>query len=432
MYWFASMDCARTPVLLADAGYYGTLAAARALGRSGVPVTVIDPSRSAVALWSRHVARRLRCPPFGDLERFVHWLARFGESNSRNVVLATSDDVSFALALHRDLLADRMVIAQPDLASLIRILDKGRLLEDARAAGLDVPDTWLPQSEDDVARAAREADGPLVVKPRTQVLLAGHGKGTIVDGAPSAVHAAYRSFRRLNRYGPALSSHFPEATWPMLQRYHPQAMDGIYSLTGFRDPDGKSFAVLAANKVLQRPRKLGIGLCFEEAPVDGALAEGVKRLCARVGYFGIFEVEFIREGHRSLLIDMNGRLYNQVAFDVARGLPLPQLAYASALGRHDEVAELLSKVPHARPEGMRGFCNRFGLDVMVGAKRLTGRMSRDEAARWHTWCDERRGGMVDAVADPDDPRPYAFEVAAQVYGYMRHPVSFIRKIALDG
>ena len=341
--------------------------------------------------------------------------------------------MSFALALHRDWLADRLVIGQPDLVSLIRILDKGRLLEDARAVGLDVPDTWLPHCDDDVDRAAREADGPLVVKPRTQVLLTTHGKGTILNGAASDIRAAYSRFRRLNPYGLALSSRFPEATWPMLQRYHPRATDGIYSLTGFRDSSGERFAVLAATKVLQRPPKLGIGLCFEEAPVDAALAAGVRRLCERVGYFGIFEAEFIREADRSLLIDLNGRLYNQVAFDVARGLPLPLLAYSSELNRPDEVARLLQGSNDAGDSGgPRGFCNRFGLEVLLGAKRLTGTMSQSDAARWRSWCHDREGRMVDAVADWDDPRPFAFDVAAQVYDSLRHPISFVRKIALDG
>jgi predicted ATP-grasp superfamily ATP-dependent carboligase len=271
-----------------------------------------------------------------------------------------------------------------------------------------------------------------VVKPRTQVLLTTHGKGVIVDGAPSEIASAYARFRRANPYGPAFASRFPEATWPMLQRYHAQAMDGIYSLAGFRTEDGHGFAVLAENKVLQRPRRLGIGLCFEPAAVDAQLAERVRRLCERVGYFGIFEVEFIREGERSLLIDMNGRLYNQIAFDVARGLPLPQLAYAEALGHHGEVARLLESTRRVETGTTRGFCNRFGLEVLVAAKRATGRMSHDDAARWRAWCDERNGNLVDAVADRDDPRPFAFEVAAQLYGYLRHPLSFVRTIALDG
>jgi D-aspartate ligase len=218
----------------------------------------------------------------------------------------------------------------------------------------------------------------------------------------------------------------------MLQRYHPQAMDGIYSLAGFRDRAGGGFAVLGANKVLQRPRRLGIGLCFEEAPVDAALADRVRRLCERVGYFGIFEVEFIQDGARSLLIDMNGRLYNQVAFEVARGLPLPQLAYAAALDHRDEVGKLLERAKSAHDRIPRGFCNRFGLEVLVAAKRVTGHMSPADVKHWRAWCNEREGRLVDAVADRDDPRPLAFEVAAQLYGYLRHPLSFVRTIALDG
>ena len=421
-----------TPVLLGDAGYYGTLAAARALGRAGIPVTVVDPSRAAPTLWSRHVGRSLRCPPFSDVEAFTRWLARFGESNPGHLVLATSDDVSFALAVHRDRLEGRVLLYQPELESLIRILDKGRLREDALAVGLDVPDTWLPSSEADVERAAREADGPLVVKPRAQVLLDTHGKGTVVDAVGGRLRDAYARFRQKNSYGALLVSRFPEATWPMVQRYHPEAMRGIYSLAGFRDRSGAHFVVLGANKVLQRPRRLGIGLCFESAPVDVALADGVKRLCERIGYFGIFEAEFIRVDGRSLLIDMNGRLYNQMAFDLARGLPLPQVAHAAALGRDDEVERLLGPAKHLTEDGTTGFCNRFGLEILIGAKRLTGHMSREEAAEWQAWCAARDGGLVDAVANRDDPVPLAFEVASQLYGYLRHPFSFVRTIALDG
>ena len=33
-------------------------------------------------------------------------------------------------------------------------------MQQARAAGLDAPETWLPESDQDVERAAREAAGP--------------------------------------------------------------------------------------------------------------------------------------------------------------------------------------------------------------------------------------------------------------------------------
>jgi hypothetical protein len=47
-------------------------------------------------------------------------------------------------------------------------------------------------------------------------------------------------------------------------------------------------------------------------------------LCERIGYYGAFELEFVVTQGRMLLIDFNGRFYNQLAF----GMDLPKLVYA--------------------------------------------------------------------------------------------------------
>jgi len=54
----------------------------------------------------------------------------------------------------------------------------------------------------------------------------------------------------------------------MVQQFFTEAAQGIYSISGFIDASGKRLAVRAANKVLQRPRKLGIGLCFSQRVFD--------------------------------------------------------------------------------------------------------------------------------------------------------------------
>ncbi len=419
-------------MLLCNGTYYGTLAAARALGNDGVPVTVADPSQMAPALWSRHVTQRLQCPEFEDMERFSTWLLALGEQTTRHVLYPTSDELSFAIALHRHELSPHFALYQPDLETVMHVLDKGQLNEHARAVGLDVPDTWLPANIADVERIGREADGTLMVKPRTQVTFGVHAKGILAAPGPDALRDAYARFTSNEHvHGAALASRFPEATRPMIQRYYPEAADGIYSLAGFRDRTGKHFAVLGAKKVLQRPRRLGIGLCFEAAPVDPALAAGVARLCERIGYFGVFEIEFIQVGGRSLLIDMNPRFYSQMAFEVARGLRLPQIAYAAALGDDDEVARLVAAAPPSNRPSDFAYCNRFELGVQVRAQRLSNSMTVEDAARWRRWLVNHEGRLVDAVADADDPRPGALAVALQVFRYLRYPRVFIRSIALD-
>jgi D-aspartate ligase len=134
-------------------------------------------------------------------------------------------------------------------------------------------------------------------------------------------------------------------------------------------------------------------------------------------------------GERQLLIDMNPRFYNQLAFDVARGLPLPLLAYRAAMGDLREVARLLSE---ARAAALpRAFCNSLGVRLLVSAQRLAGRMSAADAARWSQWMLSHRGALVDAVWDADDPGPFRAEIARQLYDTARHPRAFVRMIALD-
>ena len=86
----------------------------------------------------------------------------------------------------------------------------------------------------------------------------------------------YREFLERNRYGRKLLDYDGKANRPMVQAFYTEAAQNIFSLSGFVDRTGELFVARGAVKVLQRPRKLGIGLCFEEVPVDPELAEKVR------------------------------------------------------------------------------------------------------------------------------------------------------------
>ena len=182
-------------------------------------------------------------------------------------------------------------------------------------------------------------------------------------------------------------------------------------------------------KVLQRPRRLGIGLCFASAAVPDDLRARATRLLDSLGYFGVFELEFIRSRGRYLLIDMNPRFYNQIQLDVTRGLDLPMLAYASAVGDDDRVSLLAGL---ASPDGAeRVFCNRIGLGILLSAQRLFGSMTSAEAARWRAWTRDHEAALVDPISADDDPGPTLAEGMGQVFGCLRHPRAFMRMIALE-
>ena len=79
----------------------------------------------------------------------------------------------------------------------------------------------------------------------------------------------------------------------------------------------------ASRKLVQYPNRFGDGACFRSEPVDDELSRRLAEMCRGLGFFGMFEAEFIEEDGRKLLIDFNPRLFNGLALPVARGLRLP-------------------------------------------------------------------------------------------------------------
>ncbi|HMK72021.1 MAG TPA: carbamoyl-phosphate synthase, partial [Myxococcaceae bacterium] len=268
------------PCLLTMPGYGGTLAAVRTLGEAGVPVTVAGSELLAPARWSRYVRRSLRCPDPRKGEPFYEWLVRFGEREPGHFLYPTSDDLAWLFASRAAELGKHFLLFQPPLSTVVTLLDKKRLYAACREVDIETLPTWFPDSLDEVARLAPELPLPLVIKPRTQVRLSTGNHGTIVEAREELVER-YRKWLLRDRYLPGLELDFGDLSAPMLQAFVAAGSEGVYSVSGFVDRSGELIGARAARKVLQRPRRVGVGLCFEAAPVRQEAVEGIVRLCRR-------------------------------------------------------------------------------------------------------------------------------------------------------
>jgi predicted ATP-grasp superfamily ATP-dependent carboligase/CelD/BcsL family acetyltransferase involved in cellulose biosynthesis len=418
------------PVLLTAADYYGTLAAVRDLDARGVRVALADPRRLSLASWSRHVSTRLRSPSSCDPERLLAWLLAFGERHPGHVLLPTNDDLAWLLSTERERLGRVFKLYSPPATTMATLLDKRRLHEAAAAVGLKTPATWCPADEDEVAALASHLPYPIILKPRTQVYSRMASKGVRVT-TPAGLLPSYRAMMAAAAGRATVLGSIPDTQRPMLQAYLTGGGDQIYELSGFIDEGGEGFVARAAMKVVQRPRRMGIGLCFEEAPLDHALAEQTARLCRQVGFHGIFNVEFLVSDGGLFLIDFNPRMYNQMAFDVARGLPLPWLAYLAACGRREELGAAIEQA-RAWQGPPRVFCNRFSAALLLNAQVLAGAIPASELDHWYRWYSANKALAVDPVADRHDWVPLALDVGHQLLDTARHARHFVRQLRLDG
>lgn len=416
-------------VLLLGADYYGTLAAARAFGKAGVSVTMADQNRQARALYSRHVTAKLVHPPLSSPKELIDWLIQWGSEHPGTLLYPPNDHLAWLFAVERDRLSKVFTMYSPSEETVFTLLDKKRLHQVCMEVGIEVPETLGLADLGIESTVVKTLPFPILLKPRTQVYLTSGIKGFIAHDYVE-LSTELQRFRDLVTFDPIVTQHHPDIAEPMLQAYLQSAETSIFSVSGFMSEDGAMVA-RGAMKVLQRPRKVGIGLCFEGRAVETPLVEKLSALCKKVNYHGAFESEFIVYGKRRLLIDFNPRFYSQMGFDIARGLSLPMLVWHAARGEHDRVTEELARAQAWKATGGEVYCHKTMLDLVLGLQGLSGQMTHDEVQRWRAWYAKHQNTATDAVRDPDDNMPALIDAAQWVSHFARHPRSFLRNFVFN-
>jgi predicted ATP-grasp superfamily ATP-dependent carboligase len=400
-------------VLLASASSGGTIAAARHLGAKGFEVRVVSSHRFEAGAWSRHAARAYSAPSESESQRFFERLLEIGTADPGQILLPTSDETAWLYTLKAAELGRYFRMVQPPIEVLRKILDKKLFADAAISAGLAVLPSWDPRNIDDVAGLAPTLPYPILIKPRTHVHRLRNDKGVVVHSAPELVNQ-YQRFVDREQARAADDLLLPYANLPILQQFVRVGGEGVHSVTGFIDRTGELFVTRAATKVFQRFQPVGVGVCFESLPPAPALSDAVRRVCRELGYFGIFEVEFLQFDGRWAAIDFNPRLFNQIGLDIRRGMPLPLLACLDAL---DETPSLREEVAKAQVDDdeQAVFCDRFTLRAILLAQTMTARISRKDRAYWRAWTKQHAAHAVDFVADDSDPIPGVIHALSEIY-----------------
>ena len=413
-------------------GSNGMLGALRDLGRASIPTLVPQVGLASPLRFSRFVTGQLPSPlPALGLPEQLDWLRRIGREQPGSALLTGTDSITWLIAEYHEELKDWYRLYYPSGDAMYTLLNKERLHFAAEAAGLRLPRSWFPASTGEAEELAGGLSYPVLVKPRTHVGTNPWFKGTRVDG-PDELR---RSFSALSSQATdsLVSARDQNANLPFIQAYHEGAASGVYNLCGFITRDQKLAAFDASWKVLQQPRRLGIGVCFEAAPVDEALASRIHELARQTGFFGMFEAEFIQVDGEYLLTDFNPRVFNSISFAAARGLRLTYLWYQSALGNFEDVARDIECFNASGPaDGTpHRWCHRFALETMVAARLLTFRMSPGEARRWWGWISDSRARTMDAIGDRADPWPGRLNALQHFAKFVRDPRMFVGTFVRD-
>jgi predicted ATP-grasp superfamily ATP-dependent carboligase len=403
------------PVLLVRPSYAGTIAAIRDLARDEIPVAVLAESLLECGRWSRYVSATIRTGPQADPKALLAALEKLTEDGTgpiAPVLLASCDTSAWTYAAYAERLSPHFCLYAPPLETMDMILDKARFETACADAGVPVLKSWMVRNEGAIAPIADTLLFPLIIKPRTHVRRLRNDKGEVVTNHDQLVRTL-RRMGRSERFFDVDGDHANSQEF-FLQPFVDIFPKGVLSVTGFMDRSGTHFVAGAARKILLRSEPAGVGVCFESTPLAPALAEQTARLCRSLGYFGVFEVEFIWDGARWAAIDFNPRFFNQMALDIARGLPLARLCYYDAIGDSRRLAPLVEEARAVSPENQLCVRDGFTMALILTFRSLTGRMSRRDRLRWHQWNRTNRSGMQDLIRAGDDPWVWPVHMVSEV------------------
>jgi predicted ATP-grasp superfamily ATP-dependent carboligase len=189
----------------------------------------------------------------------------------------------------------------------------------AESLGLPMPNTWYPESRDDVVRIGGEADFPLIVKPR--VSTGAMGLRRVADAG--ALAAAWDE----------VNTRFPK---PIVQDYIPEG-GGAFGASVLVGPQGERLASFVHRRLREYPVSGGAST-LRASVRDPQLVEIAFRLLEAVEWFGVAMAEFRydpRDGQPKL-IELNPRFWGSLNLAIQSGVDFPWLLYRVARGERVE------------------------------------------------------------------------------------------------
>jgi predicted ATP-grasp superfamily ATP-dependent carboligase len=288
------------PVLVLQMQHHGALGVMRSLGRLGVPMYGVHPTRRPVASFSKYCRKVFaldldETPPEQSVERLREIARSIG---STPLLLPTNDESSLFLARNAAALQNTFVFPANSAEVVWSLYNKRSMYGLAKQLSIPTPDTIFPESSKDVLEFCERAQFPVMLKASDNIRTARRaGRKMVIARSQDELIDQYHAMEDGSH--PSL----------MLQEYIPGGDDSVWMLNGYFDERAECLFSITARKIHQTPVYTGmtaLGVCFPNPAIESS----TKTLARAVGYKGILDIGYrydARDGQYKLL-DVNPRL----------------------------------------------------------------------------------------------------------------------------
>lgn len=300
---------------------HGILGTMRSLGRMGISVFAIRHSIFAPAGVSRYLAGTFICEkPSVDSDGFLKFIARVRKTLNRPTVLIPADDLSAILiAENAEVLESEFIFAHQPPALPRTLANKRSLYHLCQQSGVACPQTFFPETREELLEVASRQHFPVVIKAAEPWLLPSGVKSVAIVPRRQDLIAYYDHVAKLS-----------PATTLMIQEMISAKGSEDWIVHGYCDRNSEPLVLFTGVKLRSYPAFAGPTTLARSVRND-ALQQQATTLFSKIGYRGIMDLDWRFDGRdgRYKLLDFNPRLGAQfrlfstdMKIDVVRALYL--------------------------------------------------------------------------------------------------------------
>ncbi len=268
------------------AGGMGALAIIRELGKQGVPIVGIGQATYAIR------SKYCLSLPITDNQQIVSFLLTLPKFVDHKPVLFTDNDGYLEL-LQKNWPQLSSFYAAPFHSNNLQLTEKNLLVRSAERVGIKTPKSWLGAQQKEVCQF------PVLVKPvnRDQFF-------AVSDSKPQ------KGYECKNREELLHTLQLMEACYieSVTQQIVSGRVENLFSITLYRDPQGRIMHGFTVQKIRQYPMDYGTATVHLECRRP-LLEEYSVRLLESVNYVGIamIEYKYCEQAKDFYIIEVNGR-----------------------------------------------------------------------------------------------------------------------------
>ncbi len=297
-------------ILVTSGSLNAPLVIMESLARQGHHVYLLDSDSYCVGFHSKYCKMGIVTPAENEEIRYVEAIVKIVQSKKYDFLIPTSDLSTEILSAHRERILPYvgMLLPPKELIELARFKD--RTYRFALEKGIAIPQTYFPQSLNDVRQLAQKSIFPCVAKK---------SRGTANKG-----NAYFNDKQSLVNYYEHL---IPDDGWPVIQEFIPGDLYGFLAVTHQGE--------LLDCFLYKTEQKYIAGgtppYCY--SIVDKEFLNTAQQIVKLLNWTGAINIDFIKgQDSQWRLLEINPRLSGTLPFAYKLGVDLPNIYLSLATG----------------------------------------------------------------------------------------------------